>query len=233
MPVEGRIPTLSRGTTAEEVAALLREIIMDGTLKPGEQLREEGLSAQFDVSRRTIRDALGILARERIVRHYRHKGSRVVLFTEEDIHDLYRVRRTLEGSAAEQADKLTDAQLKRLTEAFENLAAATRSGSAEEIVNRDLEFHRVVVGLIGSARVDDFFADIAVEMRYALSILESTYHESSSRPAEALDEHRAIWVAFTGRNAAEAGRLVREHADSNERLLVEVVASTDIADFMS
>ena len=44
MPVDGRIPTLSRGTTAEEVATLLRDLIMGGTLKPGEQLREEGLS---------------------------------------------------------------------------------------------------------------------------------------------------------------------------------------------
>jgi len=230
MPVDGRIPTLSRGTTAEEVATLLRETIMDGTLKPGEQLREEGLSAQFDVSRRTIRDALGILARERIVRHYRHKGSRVVLFTEEDIHDLYRVRKTLEGSAAARANTLTDTQLRRLTEAFDHLAEATRSGRAEAIVRRDLEFHQAVVGLIGSTRVDDFFADIAVEMRYALSILESTYRESTTRPAEALAEHQAICQAFVRRDAAEAGRLVQEHADSNERLLVDVVASTDITE---
>ena len=230
MPVDGRIPTLSRGTTAEEVATLLRDLIMGGTLKPGEQLREEGLSAQFDVSRRTVRDALGILARERIVRHYRHRGSRVVLFTENDIHDLYRVRKTLEGSAAAKADELTDAQLKVLTEAFENLADATRAGNANEIVSRDLEFHQAVVRLIGSPRVDDFFAGIAVEMRYALSILESTYHESSKRPAEALDEHRAIWAAFVNRNVAEATRLVEAHADSNERLLVEAVAATDVID---
>lgn len=228
MPVDGRVSTLNRGTTAEEVAALLRETIMDGRLKPGEQLREESLSTQFDVSRRTIRDALGILARERIVRHYRHKGSRVVLFTEEDIRDLYRVRKTLEGSAAARAATLTDAQLQRLTEAFDQLAEATGSGHAQAIVQRDLEFHRAVVGLIGSARVDDFFADIAVEMRFALSILETTYRESAHRPAEALDEHRAICEAFLRRDAAEAGRLVEEHAESNERLLVDVVASTDI-----
>jgi DNA-binding GntR family transcriptional regulator len=228
MPVDGRVSTLNRGTTAEEVAALLRETIMDGRLKPGEQLREEGLSAQFDVSRRTIRDALGILARERIVRHYRHKGSRVVLFTEEDIRDLYRVRKTLEGSAAAQAATLTDAQLQRLTEAFDQLAEATDSASARAIVQRDLEFHQAVVGLIGSARVDDFFAGVAVEMRYALSILETTYRESTHRAAEALDEHRAIYKAFLRRDAAEAGRLVLEHAESNERLLVDVVASTDI-----
>jgi DNA-binding GntR family transcriptional regulator len=232
MPVDGRIPTLSRGTTAEEVASLLRDLIMSGTLKPGEQLREEGLSAQFDVSRRTVRDALGLLARERIVRHYRHKGSRVVLFTENDIHDLYRVRTTLEGSAAARAGELSDAELKGLTEAFEELESATEDGQAEAIVSADLAFHQAVVGLIGSTRVNDFFADIAVEMRFALSILESTYHESSHRPAEALAEHRAIWAAFLDRDVATASRLVQEHADANERLLVDVVASTAITDLI-
>jgi DNA-binding GntR family transcriptional regulator len=230
MPVTGRIPTLSRGTTAEEVAAVLREMIMNGTLTPGEQLREEGLSEQFDVSRRTIRDALGVLGRERIVRHYRHKGSRVVLFSEEDIRDLYRVRRTLEGAAARAAKKLTDAQLQRLTDAFANLETATRAGASDDVVRRDLEFHQAVVGLNGSARVDEFFADIAVEMRYALSILESTYRESASRPEEALDEHRAICAAFLDRNASTAARLVNEHADTNEQLLVKAVSLVDVTD---
>jgi len=228
MPVTGHIPTLSRGTTAEEVAAVLREMIMAGTLTPGEQLREEGLSEQFDVSRRTIRDALGVLARERIVRHYRHKGSRVVLFGEEDIQDLYRVRRTLEGAAARGAKKVTEPQLKRLSDAFANLEAATRSGAAADIVRRDLEFHQAVVGLNGSARVDEFFAGIAVEMRYALSILEATYKESTSRPEAALEEHRDICQAFFDRNPTAAARLLTEHADANEQLLVKAISEIDV-----
>ncbi len=228
MPVTGRTPALSRGTTAEEVASVLRELIMDGSLTPGEQLREEALSEQFDVSRRTVRDALGVLARERIVRHYRHKGSRVVLFSEDDIRDLYRVRRTLEGSAARRARKFTDQQLQELRDAFGDLEAATRSGSADDVVRRDLAFHQAVVGLNGSARVDEFFAGIAVEMRYALSILESTYRESDRRPDEALDEHREILTAFLERNATKAGRLVEEHALANEELLVGAVDSLDV-----
>ena len=228
MPVTGRIPTLSRGTTAEEVAAVLREMIMAGTLTPGEQLREEGLSEQFDVSRRTIRDALGVLARERIVRHYRHKGSRVVLFSEEDIRDLYRVRRTLEAAAARVAKKVTDAQLKQLADAFANLETATRSGASDEVVRRDLELHQAVVRLNGSARLDEFFADIAVEMRYALSILEATYKESASRPEAALDEHRDICQAFLDRTPSAAARLLTEHADANEELLVRAVSQLDV-----
>jgi DNA-binding GntR family transcriptional regulator len=219
----GGIPILSRRTTAEEVASVLRDMIMDGTVKPGAQLREEALSEQFDVSRRTIRDALGVLAHERVVRHYRHKGSRVVQFTEDDIRDLYRVRKTLEGAAARAAKKTTDQQLEPLTTALENLRDATRSSRPKEIVLRDLQFHQAIVGLLDSERVNEFFSDIAVEMLYALSILESTYQESAHRPAEALDEHRSIYAAFVDRDAVTAARLVYQHAHSNEQLLVEAM----------
>ena len=231
MPVSGRVPALSRGTTAEEVASLLREMIMDGRLSPGEQLREEGLSEQFDVSRRTIKDALGVLARERIVRHYRHKGSRVVLFAEDDIRDLYRVRRTLEGSAARRAKELTDDDLKDLDDAFTALTAATRSGNSDEIVRRDLGFHQAVVGLNGSQRVNEFFAGIAVEMRYALSILESTYQESSRRPTTALAEHGEILTAFRQRDATKAARLLDQHAEANEELLITAIGNLDVTEF--
>jgi len=231
MPVTRRMPALSRGTTAEEVASVLREMIMDGSLTPGEQLREEGLSEQFDVSRRTIKDALGVLARERIVRHYRHKGARVVLFSEDDIRDLYRVRRTLEGSAARRAKELTDADLQDLADAFGALTAATRSGSSGEIVRCDLAFHQAVVGLNGSPRVNEFFAGIAVEMRYALSILEATYQESSRRPSAALAEHGQILTAFRKRDATKAARLLEQHADANEELLVTAIGDLDVTEF--
>ncbi|WP_329003035.1 GntR family transcriptional regulator [Kribbella sp. NBC_00709] len=231
MPVTGRIPALSRGTTAEEVASVLREMIMSGALMPGAQLREETLAEQFDVSRRTVKDALGVLGRERIVRHYRHRGSRVVLFSEEDIRDLYRVRRTLEGSAARRAEDLTDADLRGLGEAFAALTAATRAGDAAEIVRADLAFHQAVVGLNGSPRVDEFFAGVAVEMRYALSILESTYQESSRRPAAALTEHGNILAAFQKRDADRAARLLEQHADANEELLVTAIGNLDVTEF--
>ena len=65
-------------------------------------------------------------------------------------------------------------------------------------------------------------------MRYALSILESTYRESDRRPEEALDEHREILTAFLERNATKAGRLVEEHALANEELLVGAVDSLDV-----
>jgi DNA-binding GntR family transcriptional regulator len=227
MAASERRPVLSRGTTAEELASVLREMIMRGSITPGAQLREETLSAQFEVSRRTVKEALGILAHERIVRHDRHKGTRIVQFTAADIHDLYRVRKTLEGAAAAAADHISASQMGRLEHAFENLKAAIAGAEPAEVVARDLEFHQAIIGSLESIRIDEFFADVEVEMRYALSILEATSNESIDRPDELLAEHAAILHAFQRGDAKSASDLVYSHAHTYEMLLVEAIISAE------
>lgn len=217
--------SLSRSTTAEEVAAVLRELIMVGELAPDTPMREATLSERFEVSRRTVRDALGVLEHEGLVRHHRHKGSRVTQFDADDSRDLYRVRRTMELAAAQASELAPQAAREALTLAFERLAESTKAGRAQEIVSRDLEFHQAVVGLLGSPRLDRFFALIAVEMRYALSLLEASYQESKRRPRAALSEHRAIYEALMHNDHDTAVALIRDHTATNENLLVRAVVN--------
>ena len=140
-----------------------------------------------------------------------------------DIRDLYAVRRTLELAAAAAAASAPEPRRRALSDALARLADATTLGRADEVVRRDLEFHRAVVGLLDSPRIDEFFADIAVEMRYALSILEASYQESRRRPEAALAEHRAIHDALLAGDRERASALVGDHADVNESLLVDAV----------
>ena len=87
---------ISRISTAEEVADSLREQILLGELAPGARLPEIPLSAAFEVSRNTLRDAFRLLEREGLVEHLPHRGGFVAQLAEADIRDLYRIRRILE-----------------------------------------------------------------------------------------------------------------------------------------
>lgn len=218
---------LQRSTTAEEVAGVLRELIMGGEIAADAALGEAALSERFEVSRRTVRDALGLLEHEGLVRHHRHKGSRVTRLEADDIRDLYRVRRTMELAAAQSVERSSAEGQAALTTAFERLSDATRARSAPDIVSRDLEFHQAVVGLLGSPRFDSFFAAIAVEMRYALSILESSVQESTRRPRAALAEHRAIYEALIRGDREKACALVLEHTMVNEELLLHALHESE------
>lgn len=204
---------------------MLQNMIFRGELLPDEPMREAALSERFEVSRRTVREALSILEHAGLVRHHRHKGTRVALLRAEDIQDLYQVRRTLELAAAEAAPSAPKSRRDALADAFRRLADATAVGRAEQIVAQDLEFHRAVVGLLDSARIDQFFATIAVEMRFALSVLEASQQESKRRPKAALAEHRNIHDALQSGDVTTARALITEHVDVNESLLLSAVSA--------
>ena len=113
---------------------MLQSQIFRGELVPDAPMREAALSERFAVSRRTVREALSILEHAGLVRHHRHKGTRVAKLRAEDIRDLYRVRRTLELAAADAAADAPQSRREALTEAFERLSEATSVGRADRIV---------------------------------------------------------------------------------------------------
>ena len=202
---------------------MLQNLIFRGELLPDEPMREAALSERFEVSRRTVREALSILEHAGLVRHHRHKGTRVARAARgghprplpRAAHARTGGRRRRRGRSASRRDALA--------EAFRRLSEATSGGRADRIVAQDLEFHRGVVGLLDSARMDQFFATVAVEMMFALTVLEASYQESKRRPKAALAEHREILDALLAADVATARRLIGAHVDVNERLLLDSV----------
>ena len=73
-------PTAKRPKAAEIVAAELRRQIVTGRLKPGDKLHPENiLTAEFEISRPTLREALRLLENESLITISRgkHGGARV------------------------------------------------------------------------------------------------------------------------------------------------------------
>src|SRR5262245_27157535 len=68
------VATISRSPKSRAVAAL-RDLIETSGLREGDRLPAESkLAAEFDVSRMTLRSALGVLEREGLVRRQRNIG---------------------------------------------------------------------------------------------------------------------------------------------------------------
>jgi len=55
---------LNRVSVADQVAALLRQRILEGEFRPGAQLQELPLASSLGVSRNTMREAIRILSIE-------------------------------------------------------------------------------------------------------------------------------------------------------------------------
>ena len=97
-----------RHTLAESITGRLRQLILDGQLRPGQALRPADLAPRLGVSAMPVREALRILDAEGLVTFKPRIGARVAEIREEDVEELYLIRGALEGLAARLAADESD-----------------------------------------------------------------------------------------------------------------------------
>lgn len=212
-------------SVAEKVAGRLREEIFAGTLAQGSPLREVALADAQDVSRRTVREALLLLASQRLIVHERNRGATVRTLGRNDVVDLYRVRRTLELEGARNAPFAAADDRDVLGRAYADLCDAARGTNSREMVRCDLAFHGAVVGLTGSPRLRSFYEGFSPEMEMALSVIRGGEDSEGWGTDEIIGEHRTIHDALMAHEVIEAQRTILAHIAFNERFLLDLVST--------
>src|SRR5919112_6792946 len=115
------------GLRVDALAESLRSRILAGELKPGTPLREEALSAEYEVARHSLRSALRTLQGEGIVQIEPNRGARVKSLSPEDVRGLSELRMALEVEAARIALERGGGRLPgAVSEALDRLLAACR-----------------------------------------------------------------------------------------------------------
>jgi DNA-binding GntR family transcriptional regulator len=194
-------------STPAMVAERVRAGILDGTFRPGTQLGEVDLAAQLGVSRGPVREALQRLIHEGLVRAERNRGVFVVDLNLSDARDVYFVRDVVERAAAA---RLTDAPepevLAELTEVVDRMERMT-DAPWPELVDVDLEFHRILVHSGRSPRLDRTFTTLLAETRLCLLYTESFYPDRT----ELVAEHRGLIAAIRSGDHALVAATVSEH----------------------
>jgi DNA-binding GntR family transcriptional regulator len=212
---------IERTSTAERLADRLRDLMVQGVLKPGSPLREQPMVDALGVSRNSIREAFRLLAREGLVTHEMHKGVVVKRLHAGDIRDIYRTRALLEPLAVEQPiDPVVVAQLAVSVAEAER---AHEAGDWETVGTCDLRFHRLIVSLLGTERISAAFDAVLVELRLAFA--EVADPGAFYGPFVARNR-RLLGLLEAGEQAACADELRSYLADAEERLL-SVFAAAD------
>ena len=167
---------IERTSTAERLADRLRDLMVQGVLKPGSPLREQPMVDALGVSRNSIREAFRLLAREGLVTHEMHKGVVVKRLNAGDIRDIYRTRALLEPLAVQQpTNPVVLAQLGVCVAEAESAHAA---GDWETVGTCDLRFHRLIVSLLDAQRISGaFYGPFVPRNRRLLELLEAGQRE--------------------------------------------------------
>jgi len=150
-------------SVADRVAAELRLQLADGVLLPGARLTESTIAEDLGVSRNTVREAFAELAAERLVVRQPNRGVFVASLAPGDIHDVYAVRRAVELAAVRSGGSRE--RVAAVRAAVEEGKAAAAADDEEALGTANQHFHRAIVALAGSPRLDMIMSQVLAEMR--------------------------------------------------------------------
>jgi DNA-binding GntR family transcriptional regulator len=202
-------PPLGRRALYEDVAERLRTQIFERAIEPGAWIDEQKLAVEYGISRTPLREALKVLAAEGLVAMKPRRGAYVAEMSRDDVTQVYRLLALLEADAAADVARHASAdQLAQLQALHELLERQVRQRDAFFATNE--RFHLALLDIAGNRWRTQIVADLRKVMK--LNRHHSLFKQG--RLADSLAEHRKLMAAITGRNAAQATRLMRAHFDS-------------------
>jgi DNA-binding GntR family transcriptional regulator len=148
--VKGRLASLQQPSTSlrSRIILSLRRAIETGVLEPGARLVERDLCEQLQVSRTSLREALGELQAEGILTYSPTRRLSVSVISRTDAENAYRIRAAMEALVVEQfIEKASDAELAALVQDSKQLKNAYRSGDVEQmLVAKRVFYDRICSG---------------------------------------------------------------------------------------
>jgi GntR family transcriptional regulator of vanillate catabolism len=217
----------------------LREMILRGTLKPGERLREVELAERLAMSRTPIRQALPALAQEGLLVPAGARGFTVRAFTRADSLQALHLRGMLEGYAAQRivlhgrGMAIANALAPHADAIDDLLAQHALSDLMEERYGElNDRFHAIVVEGADDALLRDLVARCNVVPFTSPRVVAFEENEEAKILAllrYAQRQHRAIIDAFKVGDATRVEMLFREHVLTQESGMITPAAPGQMA----
>ena len=222
-PKSSAIP---RQSLAAAVVERLREKILSGELPEGEQLRQEAIAAEFDISRIPVREALSHLAGEGLVKIIGNRGAVVSVLSPSEIMQLFETRAVLESYMLRQAiPNITDQDLQRAEDILVQYEQSLEQDSEVKSWGRwNWIFHSALYAPASRAVMFSFLKTLNMQCdRYTRLHLVVTrdLHRAGKAHRELLDVCRtrnpdaaadAVW-----KHIMEAGEYLRELIQSRRQ----------------
>lgn len=212
------------GTTAEEVAARLREMIHSGELAAGDRLPpERDLAKTLGVSRPTLRAGIRSLSAVGILQSRQGAGTFVAAAEESPTLDssplrmlsalhgftsdeMFEARLALEMSIAGlAARRATSEQMTQLAEEIAGMYASL--GEPEQYLVHDMRFHQIVAAASGNRILTSL-------MNMVATILFDSRSKTVKRAKdlkESAEQHHNIYRALRDRNPGLAEKAMHDH----------------------
>ncbi|QPP05873.1 GntR family transcriptional regulator [Streptomyces bathyalis] len=217
---EPRSRALPRNNTfSQATEAVLREMVLDGTIAPGERLNEVLIAAQLGISRGPLREAIQRLSSEGLLTVISHRGAFVRTFSRQDIVELYELRSALELHAVRLAcQRAGDEDLDDLDAMLSDTESRIRESSGHAYP-QELDFHLRLVLLAGNQAL----MRAAQDVQRQLALARSMSAKRPMRARAAVVEHADLVTVLRSRDAGQATRMMERHLDRSMHSALSVL----------
>ena len=199
----------------------IKKMILDNSLSPGDQILEQVLADQIQLSRTPVREALVRLKQEGLIELVPRHGIRVLPLSPEDMREIYEVLIALEPMATEMLTlrKPTREEIAPLLKACEDMEISLAKDDLEMWATADANFHSNLIALSGNKRL----------AAMVLMVWEQSHRARMftlrlrPKPIQSTKEHRQIVNAILSGDAIKARNLYREHRQKAAKAMLKLI----------
>lgn len=197
---------------------IIKNKIIYCELMPGTPISEKLLMEEIQASRTPIREALGILEKEGLVKIYDKRGVFVTNVTVKDAIDIYTVSESIEPLAARLATPNIEPEA--LEPYIKVYTDPDFECTAQEHIDFDRSFHTMIAHYSGNSYLEYILSGIFDHNRRIrmLSLLKV-----KERQAEARKEHLDIIMRIKERDADGAEEFMRKHISNSKKVIVDTI----------
>lgn len=195
---------------SEHAYRFIRGAILEGTLAPGEQLREEHLADSCGVSRTPVRDALRRLETEHFVRRTDSQRTFVTDWSMDEIEEAFALRGMLEGHAAARAScRIALEDIERLASHNQSIRIAAESQPINSTIflEHNREFHAIILQAAGSDRLTALLGTIIEQP----IVLRTARRYDRDQVLRSFAEHEELILAFRRHDPDWAEAVMKAH----------------------
>jgi GntR family transcriptional regulator, rspAB operon transcriptional repressor len=208
----------------DQIYPLIRDLILAGSIKPGDAIDEKAIAMQLSISRTPVREAVKKLSDEHLVDVVAQSGTRAARVDAKEIEQAYLIRRALEmESAAQAASHMIDGHAESLNDILSLHERALEQHKFANAIALDDSFHRQIAHI---AELPRLWHMIEISKAH----LDRCRHMMLPRAGEAaatLEQHREIIRALNTRKPDLAREAMRNHLDTSYAGIAKMVAELE------
>ncbi|MGI9294203.1 MAG: GntR family transcriptional regulator [Pseudomonadales bacterium] len=218
--IHGNRRTIRRMSLHDETFAVLREMVVEGALPPGERIAEPALCEELGISRTPLREAIKVLASEGLVELKPSQGAVVTRITGADVEALFEMMEALEFQVGHLvATRATDEDMNEVRDLHDQMLMYHRAGRRAAYFDINQEIH---LKLAHATKNQYLAADYE---KYLGKIRRARYmaNLSQARWNESVQEHEEIMAALYARDGENLGGILREHLRRTAVIVISAI----------